>query len=220
MSELPCPRLRDPDLDPVTASGRADGYRLEYLLEAPPGAVAIQQVETEITYLRGDDVVVRYTGCYAEWFRWGAEPQLDVHAFGLREDGWTPGDVRALTRQLGIKLPLFGPGGTRVRCTKRFRLALGEVDDARSLLDPDAAGGFGYLAEGPDGPPVASLTLDTGDARPPLALGGVTPGGVPPVGAGRFVTSSGWETCERFQHVLATRGTTFDPGAGYVTWEF
>jgi len=220
VSSLPRPRLRDPDADPIAASGRRDGYRLDYLLEGPPGAVAIQQVETRIEYLSGERVVLRYEGAYAEWFRWGAAPQPDVHGFGLRADGWTPGDLRRLTRELGIKLPLFQAGPTRVRCQKRFRLARGEVRDGRSLLAADADGGFGYLAQGPDGPPTASLTLDTGQPGPALALRGATPGGQPPAGVGDFRESSGWQTTERFEHLLATRSNTFDPGAGYEPCHF
>jgi hypothetical protein len=218
-SSLPRPRLRDPDADPIKASGRSDGYRLDYLLEGPPGAVAIQRVETRIEYLAGERVVLRYEGAYAEWFRWGGDPHTDVHGFGLREDGWTPGDLRRLARELKFNLPLWQSGSTRIRCEKTFSLGLGRVAGERNLLSPSAAGGFGYLAAGPQGPPRATLALDLGEPEP-LRLGGATPGGQPPVGEGTFTEAEGWHVRESFEHVLATRSNAFDPGGGYEPCHF
>jgi len=217
----------------VRADGAPDerassrGYRLAFDLRGPPGACALQRVAASIRYLQGEETLVAYRGRYWEYFRFAADgslgllhdgqPQVDVHAFDARDDGWGPGAVRRLLRERGVSVPAFPGGATRVVYRKDFLLGLGEVEGARPVIWSDDGGEFGYLERGPDGPARAALELTLPD-EPTLALDAGSPFPLTrdcAAGSGRFVVERGWRATETFTQVLAVQRADLDLGGGY-----
>jgi len=203
------------------------GYRLRYAFAGPAGGGALQRVETRVRYLTGDRVLVEYTGAYWEYFRFAVdgtlgrlddgEPQVDVHAFDVRDDGWTPGPIRRYLARRGLAPALWSDGPTRVECRKTFLLGLGAVDGEEPVARGEDGGEFGFLASGPS--PAAARLVLTG---PRGERETVEPGSALPLrrsraaGIGRFVAAVGWRAVETFEHALAGRTGRLDDGGGYA----
>lgn len=184
-------------------------YRRVYAFRGPPGATLLQQVTVEIELERGGQVLVGYRGRYLEYFGLDAEgrAQLDTHDLVLRRDGWDPASVRRLLRRHG--LDKGSSHESRLRATKSFRLGLGEVEQAPVHASPEtgAPGGpFGFLAEGP-APLEAAVWVSSvdGSGERELVPESPCPFGYRPAGRGRFLSSRGWVTRERFSYRYTTR---------------
>jgi hypothetical protein len=172
-------------------------YALTYALSGPPGAFALQRVETRVRWLRAARVLVAYDAVYWEFFRFGddaAEARSDVHDFDQQRDGWGPGPLARLLRRRGV----VAPGDpARLEVTKTFLLGHGSVDDPLVKHTTRGGGSFGFLAE-VDGE-AARAALSVGDPAQADEVAAPLPG--PRGGRGRLLGPA-WRAQERL---------TFDP---------
>ncbi len=199
---LPCPAPAPGPPDPPV------GYARSYEVDGRPGVCALQRVETRIRLWRGDQAVVDYWGRAFELFRWEEEDDvhLDVHDFDLRRDGWSAPRLRRLLRRHGVREPA---GPARLEYAKSFTIGLAE---AEGVVDAPRTPGFGWVAEGPDGPTEARLLLVGGSTVPARAI----PPRARAAGRARWVASEGWGVTERFGYVHALLRGSLDDGGGYA----
>lgn len=188
------------------ALGRAS-YALTYALSAPPGACALQRVETRVRFLRGEEVLVEYHAMYWEFFRFAADPgdppeaRLDLHDFHISRDGWGPDRVGRLLRRHRVAA---AGGPTRLHLEKRFLLGLATVDGGGVTLTTPRGGAFGLLEEAEGERRWLRLRVggqDVEDAAQPL------PG--PARGAAAFTLDARLAAEERLEFGFATLSGLF-----------
>jgi len=182
------------------------GYALRFQVEGPPGAIALQRVETRVRLTHGDEVAVEYHAIAWEYFALGPapEPRADVHDFDARRDGWAAGSIERLLRRQGRAAPAGSP---RLEVTKELLLGPGVVEGVRPARRSPGGGAFGLLAEGEAEPSSACLWL-VGEPAPGAARE------VERAGRGRFTDHPRLAAHERLVWTPAT-GTGWVERRGY-----